>query len=435
MLPQLDSAIAFVVVMLMLSLMVTAAVQMISAVLDLRGKNLARGLTDLFHQISPELRDAVAKVSWLERLAHPFTPTITFGSRLAESVVRHPTIAHSFSRAKAIRLDELFAVLKDLSNDTTAGNIGADVKVKLQTLLVSRLPGGAATVDAAKELVDRLGGQFPTQKNEITTAVQNTLGSISKLEAGVGKWFDTIMDRASDIFTRSTRVITVAVAALLVVALHIDSGLILHQISTTPELKAGLAKMADVTLAQADKIFDNGNRATKALLAVADQHKGQDVESILRKAPNLVRCIEGSSWLEENSKVLDQASKATIPASAVVSLEDEFEKTCQEQTRLAMANSGDQLRNINAQLAGTELRIIPHTVNGRLVFGHDNNYPNVGLLGNWAAAYTFPRHLLGTIAMVFLLSLGAPFWFNALRQLSNLKPGISRKIEQEKTNT
>src|SRR5260370_2339212 len=127
MLPQLDSASAFVVVMLKLSVLVTAAVHIISAVLDLRGKNLARGLTDLFHQISPELRDAVAKVSWLERLAHPFTPTITFGSRLAESVVRHPTIAHSFSRAQAIRLHELFALLKHISNYTTAGHIGADL--------------------------------------------------------------------------------------------------------------------------------------------------------------------------------------------------------------------------------------------------------------------------------------------------------------------
>src|SRR5260370_38820903 len=120
MLPQLDSAIAFVVVMLMLSLMVTAAVQMISAVLDLRGKNLARGLTDLFHQISPGLRDAFAKVSWLERLVHPFTPTITFGSRLSESLVRHPHIAHSFSRAKAIPLDQQFAFLTEHFNDTTA---------------------------------------------------------------------------------------------------------------------------------------------------------------------------------------------------------------------------------------------------------------------------------------------------------------------------
>jgi hypothetical protein len=41
------------------------------------------------------------------------------------------------------------------------------------------------------------------------------------------------------------------------------------------------------------------------------------------------------------------------------------------------------------------------------------------------------RHLLGTLASVFLLSLGAPFWFNALKQMSNLKPAITSKIEKE----
>jgi hypothetical protein len=436
MLPQLDTAIAFVVVMLMLSLMVTAAVQMIAALLDLRGKNLVRGLTDLFHQISPDLRGVVAADSWLSKLVSRFTSRNTFGFRLAEFVVRHPTVAHGFSRAKAIRPDELLAVLQDLSADTTSGNIDADVKTKLKDLLASRLPGAAATVDTAQALADKLATQFPALKNDITTAVQNTLGSISKVEAGIGKWFNTIMDRASDIFTRWTRVITVAVAALIVIVLHIDSGLILHQISSTPELKAGLTKMADATLVQADKIFDNGNRATKALMAVADQHKGQDVEPILRKAPNLVRCVDGSSWLEQNAKALEQASKATTPGSALTSLETEFESACQEQTRLAMANSGNQLRNINSQLAGTELTIVPHSINGRKVFTRDDAYPNAPSIENWAVAYyASPRHLLGTLVMVFLLSLGAPFWFNALRQLSNLKPGISTKIEQEHSSS
>jgi len=45
---QLDTAIAFVVVILMLSLLVTAIVQSISALLDLRGKNLTSALSDLF---------------------------------------------------------------------------------------------------------------------------------------------------------------------------------------------------------------------------------------------------------------------------------------------------------------------------------------------------------------------------------------------------
>ena len=57
MLQQIDTAIAFTVVMLMLSLIVTAAVQMITALTDLRGRNLAWGLENLLRQAEPEFRE------------------------------------------------------------------------------------------------------------------------------------------------------------------------------------------------------------------------------------------------------------------------------------------------------------------------------------------------------------------------------------------
>jgi hypothetical protein len=45
------------------------------------------------------------------------------------------------------------------------------------------------------------------------------------------------------------------------------------------------------------------------------------------------------------------------------------------------------------------------------------------------SALRVKRHLAGTLASVLFLSLGAPFWYNALGQLSNLKPAISKKVE------
>lgn len=41
------------------------------------------------------------------------------------------------------------------------------------------------------------------------------------------------------------------------------------------------------------------------------------------------------------------------------------------------------------------------------------------------------RHLLGIIASGAFLSLGAPFWFNLLKSLTNLKPVPALKVEQE----
>ena len=266
-------------------------------------------------------------------------------------------------------------------------------------------------------------------RDQLKNGLQEVFGNVARLETEVGKWFDTIMDRTSDVFTRWTRVITVTVTILLVVILHIDSGEILRQISASPELRAGLAKMSDATIAQADKIFDNRNRASKALSLLAEKHKNETTASFLGTAPkDLVSCVDGKEWIDEHSKppVQDQ-------------LRQEFSDSCEEQARLAMGASGEQLRQINADLKATNLRIIPEKINGNPVFTYPEKENETvawtthcwHLFGNWTLAYSSKRHFVGTLASVFLLSLGAPFWFNALKQMSNLKPTITSKIEKE----
>lgn len=45
------------------------------------------------------------------------------------------------------------------------------------------------------------------------------------------------------------------------------------------------------------------------------------------------------------------------------------------------------------------------------------------------------RHFLGIVAAGALLSLGAPFWFNALRQLANLRTVLANKEAQERSES
>jgi hypothetical protein len=462
MLQQLDTAIGFSVVMLMLSLLVMTGVQMISALSDLRGKNLVRALADLFHQIEPALRRPPTSTSSiaseiLQKISHPGA-TVTLGSRLAEAVATHPTLSHTFARAKAIRQDELLAVLKDLCTTTTQGRIDDETKAALRKAVESRVPGGVATVTALRSMVDQLGARFPAAQSQVQDELKNGLqtvfGNVTQLETEVGKWFDTIMDRASDVFTRWTRVITVIITALLVIALHIDSGEILQQISANPELKASLVRMSDSTMAQADKAFDNKDRASQAFARVIVCHttdskaastidcnfndtntrdtsarvQPDPVAAILKTAPAKIgSCAEGREWIDVHTEppTLDQ-------------LQQEFSKACEDQAKSAMGVSREQLRQISSNLKSTDLRIVPHEIAGKSVF----SYPESGtvsapthclhLLGAWASAYySSTRHLLGTLASVCLLSLGAPFWFNALKQMSNLKPAITSKIEGE----
>jgi len=40
-------------------------------------------------------------------------------------------------------------------------------------------------------------------------------------------------------------------------------------------------------------------------------------------------------------------------------------------------------------------------------------------------------HWLGILASASFLSLGAPFWFNLLKRLSNLRPILAQRQERE----
>lgn len=419
MLQQLDTAIAFVVLMLLLSLLVTAMVQVISALSDLRGRNLARALASLFEQIDPELRERIVEANPLRRLLnkllHPFR-RVTHGTELADAVTTHPILAHTFTRAKAIRKDELVDVVRDLY---TSRRLPLSLLQRLEKLVPQELPGGVKTVEVAHAVAAKLEAQFPGALAPVRQAFEETLGKASGFEAGVEKWFDTVMDRASDIFTRWTRILTVAISILLVVVLHIDAGAILGQLSASPEIRAGLTKISDAALSEADEITRNGNRGSAAVEQFLKDRKLSVPGATLSAAPRLATCADALVWLEQ--AFLKPPEGLTAPQ-----LRGEFMDYCRNRAVSDLQGSEREISGIRRELARTELRLVPPGT-----FGEASDGYRARIAAWWNRYTAAPRHALGTLAMVVLLSLGAPFWYNALKQLSNLKPAITQKIEKE----
>jgi hypothetical protein len=82
----------------------------------------------------------------------------------------------------------------------------------------------------------------------------------------------------------------------------------------------------------------------------------------------------------------------------------------------------------NADVLGpqiAELNATAHQIHERLDESDVLLTPAEPYKGYWKF-----RHVIGMIATMLLLSLGAPFWFNLLRQLANLRPLIANKVEK-----
>src|SRR5947208_16630925 len=98
MLDSLDTLIAFVLIMLVASLVITIAVQMTSAALYLRELNLLYGLSSTFAVIAPELKQNTTDVARL----------ILKGPLLSDSFLPDWPVIRWWRHSAAIRPDEVF---------------------------------------------------------------------------------------------------------------------------------------------------------------------------------------------------------------------------------------------------------------------------------------------------------------------------------------
>src|SRR5436190_14155380 len=87
MLNTIDTIIAFAVIMTILSLLITVVVQMISAALSLRGKNLANALALTFQMIDPKIGDHAHSLA-AQILRDPISVTRSGGRRIVPRLFR-----------------------------------------------------------------------------------------------------------------------------------------------------------------------------------------------------------------------------------------------------------------------------------------------------------------------------------------------------------
>ena len=427
MLQQIDTAIGFASVMLLLSLIITVVVQAISALLDLRGNNLIWALSNLFSQISPEKAQAVGSKFSILRLR-----TKKAAEELAAAVAAHnsvnPNAIFPLWKAKAMRADELQAILQQFqaSLDQAAASasrrfprvvqalglspesLGPAAKTLLDDLVKTRVPGTAASTDVVSGIASEFDRRFPALQVALRDAIQNVAGTTTKVAAGIEQWFHTVMDRAADRFTAHCRVVTVLAGAALVLVFQIDSKDIFRQINGNSDIRAKLVQSVDSTVKTAEKIDNAGNRATKVLQQLAPSQSQEKQQILAKVRPDLQSCNDGTKWISGYPALRDDAGFVKS-----------FNDACIQDAKQTITELVPTIKGIENQLAATDLKIFNERSWNPLNWGNKDNHGGESFT-------TF-----GQLMTIALLSLGAPFWFNALRQLANLRPAVAGKIQSE----
>jgi hypothetical protein len=430
MLQSLDTVIAFVVIMTIASLFVTILVQMSSAALSLRGKNLANALALTFQTIDPLLAEKAHQLA--ARILSD--PLISDSTRTQKD--KNPSSAVDRTRpwhftditcathlAKAVRPEEVYAALKKLAAQkskptegaTASGAaVGSDPIAEAAESVLNAL---VTPEDKAAAIKARLGAVLKVAE-EITDAPikQKLLGAVDEtsatviIEADVARakfdtWFSSALDRAQQWFQVHTRGLTIAASALVALLLQLDAVEVFNYASTNVAARNALVASADRVIKEADGALDEKGDLVKRIAdAWAEKQKQTPID---------LKGITHTGQLQEALARQNPKFDAQV-----------FDDLVETTTKAYYKDQTAKLRDLTRAVSATGFEFIP---------AHYWRWPSAE--GDYQKVKSILWHLPGIALFAALLSLGAPYWYNLLKNLASLRPRLAQLISEEDAGT
>ncbi|MCQ8130858.1 hypothetical protein, partial [Methylomonas rivi] len=233
MLKTLDILLGMTVIMLIASMAVTVLTQLISGLLNLRGKNLARGLSDLLQQIDPNLQRNIAEQITRSVLTHPMISSV--GQRLGDTIHR----------------EEFVKLLMDFAAGEVPQNHAHPLSEEAKQLLLQLLAQNG--IDNPQETADKVRGhalRLELSNPELAANVRHGIALLteanSRLLGKINGWFDQTIDRVSGRFTASSRAVSLICSIIVVAAIQLDSLDVINRLSMDDKLRDTLIAKAFV---------------------------------------------------------------------------------------------------------------------------------------------------------------------------------------------
>jgi len=266
---------------------------------------------------------------------------------------------------------------------------------------------------------------------------------------GLRAWFDRVMDRTSQRFTMQARVATVVLSFIFVFAWHFDAVRLLQSMFQSAELHAKLTATAEGMDKRAEQLLSSKQGGHTV---VPEVYRAAMVAT-LRGAPAEIsasnagsegkpaRKRRGRAKEREKTEVTAPPGEDSVTARAKSQAMHELEIVpgfaSREEAESWLGTTLDGNPALESLAAAYQ-----HEVNAELVSDSDKLIDASASLKSELARSQFKLfedehrrapssgELPGLLVTVALLSLGAAFWYNTLKNLASLRPRLATNQER-----
>jgi hypothetical protein len=442
MIQYLDTIIAFVVVMLGLSLLITLLNQTVSSFLSFRGANLRWGIGTMLTTLDPKLKEHAMDIANKILTEPVVSDSVLAGFDKFKNIPYVGPFIQRWRLASAIGPDTLVRVLTNLSEsgEAYADNLKQLLK-QVDPAAIRKLGMAYAAFGTPPEVPDWTSppafpltsppdGPPAATKPNYSVQVDDLLKQLgNSAQQSVGRveaWFNVAMNRVSQRFAMKIRIVTVIFAFILAFGLHFDSLQLMNQLSKNPELRSSLANQSSAMLSEAAAILgDEGGAATvapkvlqnkMAELIDKDINKETEAEAVLL------------SGVPANFKNIDEAEKWLLAGLQQGVNEQRQNQLVAKYKSLVVLGLKEQAKDVIGLMKDAGIEFAPKPL------------PRWNWMRGWREFFGWKeffwpngrKNLVGILLTAGLLSLGAPFWYNMLKSVTNLRSVVATKQDEQK---
>jgi hypothetical protein len=400
-------------------------------------------------------------------LPPPVSLSLGEAEKIAESVLLHPMIAQpTFWRlpwprkGEVVDREELIRVLLGFAANPTAIGLPApkpailEAMRRLRQLLAENdVPDPGRALADIREAAQRLEltDAAAAAHDRFTTAILQS--AQSAFVGRVNAWFDHVMDRTTGEYKFRAQLVTILGALVVAFAVQLDTIDLLKRLSSDDKLRDSLVQQAGVQ----QKRFDEQQKVATPNQNELDlaRMRRDEIESNLAnlRDPQLKVLPDHFIW-----QPLPQARLMYNPAwtppylshlelvvgGAVYPLQPQGTADPLADIESAIRNSNAPLKAVRQKLAAHYDLVLTSRLLGPLQLRSTPGKPETNML-NAAAEWSctgpvcFDRDLFqqswrGVVLTWVLLSLGAPFWYDALKDLLKLRSTVAKKEEDARND-
>jgi len=278
---------------------------------------------------------------------------------------------------------------------------------------------------AAKHVMTALRNRVAADVGAVKTGAASLASAEEAAKARFETWFNSVQDRAQQWFTMHARILTVIGAFTAAIVLPLDTVELIGTLSSNPDVRAKLVSQADAierqTEAAVNQTVDQAAHTT-IMAEIRRQYPTPAISSNL----NNIHALSSLSSVEEQLRQ-DLTAAQNSNTEAIV----------QKYHTLYLLNSlGSYKKEVDAMGKSSvqeSLNLVPNPY--PLAWNHTQPKPHwYSLLTTQGDYWAHPmRRVIGILLSAALLSLGGPFWFNLLQQLSNLRPALAGAVDADDT--